>query len=106
MPPLCLVRRSYVIQLPLLVQATLFAAEGVTKIRLTGGEPTIRKDIVQLTAELAAVAGVQSVGITTNGIALQRKLAALKANGATPILGCGPPFDLRSSSIIFGLSES
>ena len=69
------------------LQAALFAKEGVTKIRLTGGEPTIRKDIVQLTAELAAIPGVEAVGITTNGIALQRKLSALKANGTASIWG-------------------
>ena len=65
-----------------LAQARLFAAAGVTKIRLTGGEPTIRKDIVQLTEALAALPGVRAVGLTTNGIALQRKLPALKNAGA------------------------
>lgn len=65
-------------------QARLFAAAGVTKIRLTGGEPTIRRDIVQLAEGLAGVPGVAAVGITTNGIALQRKLPALKAAGARP----------------------
>lgn len=61
--------------------AGIFATEGVTKIRLTGGEPTVRKDIVTLTAQLAAIPGIQSIGMTTNGIALQRKLAALQTNG-------------------------
>ncbi len=65
-------------------QARLFAAAGVTKIRLTGGEPTIRRDIVQLAEGLAGLPGVAAVGITTNGIALQRKLPALKAAGARP----------------------
>ncbi len=62
-------------------QAALFAEAGVSKIRLTGGEPTLRRDIVELTGALAALPGVSGVGITTNGIALQRKLAALQANG-------------------------
>jgi len=61
--------------------ARLFASAGITKIRLTGGEPTIRKDIVQLAEGLAGLPGVAAVGLTTNGIALQRKLPALKAAG-------------------------
>ena len=63
-------------------QARLFAEAGVTKIRLTGGEPTLRQDIVPLTAALAALPGVRDVGITTNALALRRKLANLQAAGA------------------------
>ncbi len=68
----------------MLGQAKLFAEAGVVKIRLTGGEPTLRRDIVDLTARLNALPGVQSLGITSNGIALKRKLPDLKANGAVP----------------------
>lgn len=61
--------------------ATLFAAAGVTRIRLTGGEPLLRRDLVDLVAQLRAIDGITSVGVTTNGIVLQRKLAALRAAG-------------------------
>ncbi|KAK9811433.1 hypothetical protein WJX72_003867 [[Myrmecia] bisecta] len=61
--------------------AKLFVEAGVDKIRLTGGEPTLRKDIVELTGRLHALPGLRSIGITTNGIALRRKLADLQANG-------------------------
>ena len=54
---------------------------GVNKIRLTGGEPTLRRDIVDLTRELNALPGLQAIGITTNGIALKRKLPDLQAHG-------------------------
>ena len=64
-----------------LPQAGLFAAAGVTKIRLTGGEPTLRPDLVPLTAALRALPGVQAVGITTNALTLQRKLADLQVAG-------------------------
>ena len=63
------------------MQARLFVEAGVTKIRLTGGEPTLRSDIVELTGRLNALPGLQSIGITTNGIALRRKLPALQENG-------------------------
>lgn len=61
--------------------ATLFASSGITKIRLTGGEPTLRTDIVDITSAISSLPGVQHVGLTTNGIVLERKLSALKDAG-------------------------
>jgi cyclic pyranopterin phosphate synthase len=43
---------------------------GVNKIRLTGGEPLVRRDLSTLIAKLSAIAGVQDLGLTTNGILL------------------------------------
>lgn len=63
------------------MQSKLFVEGGVNKIRLTGGEPTLRRDIVELTRELNALSGLQAIGITTNGIALKRKLPDLQAHG-------------------------
>lgn len=59
----------------------IFAARGVTKIRLTGGEPLIRNNIERLVADLAAVEGIQSIGLTTNGVLLGEQVAALKSAG-------------------------
>ena len=64
-----------------MLQASIFASAGVDKIRLTGGEPTLRRDLVELTAALRALPGVKAVGITTNGLTLSRKLSALQAAG-------------------------
>ncbi len=66
-----------------MLQARLFAGAGISKIRLTGGEPTLRPDITELTGQLAGVPGIADVGITTNGIALSRKLPDLQAAGAS-----------------------
>ncbi|KAH9920240.1 molybdenum cofactor biosynthesis prote [Epithele typhae] len=65
--------------------ATLFVTSGVTKIRLTGGEPTVRKGIVEIVGRLNLLHehGLQSIGMTSNGIALHRKLPALVRNGLT-----------------------
>lgn len=63
------------------LQSRLFVEGGVNKIRLTGGEPTLRRDIVDLTGQLKALPGLQAIGITTNGIALKRKLPDLQAQG-------------------------
>jgi cyclic pyranopterin phosphate synthase len=46
------------------------AAEGVTKIRLTGGEPLVRKNIVGFVRDLAAVPGIDDLRLTTNGVLL------------------------------------
>lgn len=58
---------------------------GVKKIRLTGGEPTVRKGLPGLIARLndLRVIGLQSIGMTTNGIALHRRLPELVENGLT-----------------------
>ncbi|KAK9908479.1 hypothetical protein WJX75_008530 [Coccomyxa subellipsoidea] len=61
--------------------AELFARAGVRKVRLTGGEPTLRRDLVDLTAGIRSLPGVDAVGLTTNGLTLSRKLAALQAAG-------------------------
>ncbi|KAF9954973.1 Molybdenum cofactor synthesis protein 1 [Mortierella alpina] len=63
--------------------ARLFVSEGVTKIRLTGGEPTVRKDINDLVAQLGELQpmGLKTIAMTSNGIALKRKLPSLVASG-------------------------
>ncbi|XP_073230346.1 molybdenum cofactor biosynthesis protein 1-like isoform X2 [Porites lutea] len=61
--------------------ARLFVKEGVDKIRLTGGEPLVRKDIVELCEELGRIEGLQTLAMTTNGITLSRKLPQLKDAG-------------------------
>ncbi len=54
--------------------ARLFVGLGVEKLRITGGEPTVRRDLPDLVRQLAAIEGVRDLTLTTNGSAL-RKLA-------------------------------
>ncbi|KAL3665338.1 hypothetical protein V7S43_009378 [Phytophthora oleae] len=61
--------------------AKLFASSGVKRIRLTGGEPLLRRDLVDLVAQLRGIPGIESVGVTTNGLTLQKKLLALQQAG-------------------------
>ena len=66
--------------------AQLFVREGVTKIRLTGGEPLLRRDIERLVAMLARIRGVQDIALTTNGALLTRdKAFALRDAGVNRI---------------------
>ena len=46
--------------------------KGVDKVRLTGGEPLVRKDIVKLVRMIGEVDGIKDYGMTTNGILLDR----------------------------------
>src|SRR5271170_3214081 len=50
---------------------------GVTKIRVTGGEPLVRKDLPVLIAKLCAIPGVRDVALTTNGVLLSKHAQAL-----------------------------
>ena len=61
--------------------AGVFAGLGVRKLRLTGGEPLLRRDLDKLVAMLAAIDGIQDIALTTNGALLARKAGALAAAG-------------------------
>ena len=59
----------------------LFVASGVNKLRITGGEPLLRRGLPDLIGRLTAIPGVQDVAMTTNGLLLPRLAQDLKAAG-------------------------
>ena len=61
--------------------ARLFADCGIDRVRLTGGEPLVRRDVVALVAGLAGTDGIDDVALTTNGVLLESMAADLKAAG-------------------------
>lgn len=65
------------------VAARAFADLGVSKIRLTGGEPSVRRDLPGIIARIAETPGVEKVAITTNGWNLQRQVTVWRAAGLT-----------------------
>lgn len=58
---------------------------GIRKLRITGGEPLVRKDIVDIVAGVAAVPGIEDVAMTTNGLLLAAKAEALRRAGLTRV---------------------
>lgn len=61
--------------------ARIFVGHGIEKIRLTGGEPLLRKDIEQLVFMLSGIEGLADLTLTTNGSLLARKAQSLKDAG-------------------------
>jgi cyclic pyranopterin phosphate synthase len=60
-----------------------FAAVGLRKVRLTGGEPTLRKDLDAIIRTVAGVPGIERVVLTTNGVRLPRRVDAWREAGLT-----------------------
>ena len=80
----------------------VFAAHGVRKVRLTGGEPLLRRDLPTLVAQIAAIDGVEDIALTTNGVLLARHARGAPRRRAAPGHGqprlprrCGLPGDER-----------
>lgn len=65
----------------MLVLAETFVGLGVDKLRITGGEPLIRRDLESLVERLAGIPGVSDLAMTTNGILLRDKAALLRDAG-------------------------
>ncbi|MFX3623720.1 MAG: GTP 3',8-cyclase MoaA [Ectobacillus sp.] len=97
--------------------AKLFVSLGVEKIRLTGGEPLLRKDLPVLIEMLAGIEGIKDISLTTNGLLLKKFAPILKKAGVrrvnvsldaldneifTKMNGVG----VRAETIIAGIEEA
>lgn len=58
-----------------------FAELGIKKIKITGGEPLVRKDVSDLVREIKNIPGIEKVTLTTNGILLSKQMEALASAG-------------------------
>ncbi|NBH74753.1 GTP 3',8-cyclase MoaA [Rodentibacter pneumotropicus] len=65
--------------------AQTFANMGTRKIRLTGGEPTLRKDFLAITENIAQIEGINQVALTTNGYRMLKDVDVWKRAGITSI---------------------
>jgi cyclic pyranopterin phosphate synthase len=59
----------------------VFAGHGVREVRLTGGEPLLRREAAEIVARVRAVPGIDEVTLTTNGLLFERHAVALRAAG-------------------------
>jgi cyclic pyranopterin phosphate synthase len=59
----------------------VFATEGISKVRLTGGEPLVRKGIADFIFHLSQIAGIEDLSLTTNGVLLKEFAQDLKRAG-------------------------
>jgi cyclic pyranopterin phosphate synthase len=65
--------------------ATAAVTAGISKIRLTGGEPLIRRDVMKLVRMLTSIPGLKDISLTTNGYLLEEYLPDLKEAGLTRV---------------------
>jgi len=61
--------------------ATVLASLGIEKVRITGGEPLLRRDLEKLVGKITSIDGIRSVDMTTNGWHLESKAGALRRAG-------------------------
>ncbi|MDQ2890101.1 MAG: radical SAM protein, partial [Gemmatimonadota bacterium] len=57
------------------------APMGLTRIRITGGEPTLRRDVLDIVSRIRSVAGISDIALSTNGVMLEAMGPALRAAG-------------------------
>ncbi|HEY4581602.1 MAG TPA: GTP 3',8-cyclase MoaA [Lysobacter sp.] len=62
-----------------------FAGVGMRKLRLTGGEPTLRRDLVDIIGDVAGVPGISKIALTTNGTRLPAHVAPWREAGLTSL---------------------
>ena len=78
----CQIPHDQIMRLDEIVRLVRVAADmGVRRFRLTGGEPLVRKGVVDLVGEISRIPGVEDVSMTTNGILLSRFAPALRKAG-------------------------
>ncbi len=65
--------------------AVIAVQEGISKIRLTGGEPLVRKGVVKLVSRLRRIPGLEAIALTTNGTLLAQYARDLKTAGLTRV---------------------
>jgi len=62
-----------------------YASLGVQRVRVTGGEPLVRKNLPALVTKLAGIHGIEDLSLSTNAVSLSRQAAALKTAGISRI---------------------
>ena len=77
-------------------------ALGITRIKLTGGEPLLRSDIVDIVSRLASIPGISDLSMTTNGVRLSALAKPLKDAGLKRVNISLPSLDEKTYSMVSG----
>ncbi len=80
----------------------IFAAMGVKKLRLTGGEPLLRANLPDLIGDLSCIDGIDDIALTTNGVLLAQHASALKAAGLDRVTVSLDALDEKVFSLMSG----
>ncbi|WP_275580722.1 GTP 3',8-cyclase MoaA [Aquibacillus albus] len=83
--------------------ANLFVQLGVKKIRITGGEPLLRRDLPKLISRLASIEGLEDIALTTNGMFLDKYAQQLKDAGLNRI---NVSLDALSDQVFKSINDS
>lgn len=83
--------------------ASAAAEIGINKVRLTGGEPLFRRDIVEIVQKIGAVPGITELGVTTNAIFMPRYAAELRKAG---LRSCNISLDTLDAKLYRALSRN
>ena len=86
--------------------ARLFAGFGVRKLRITGGEPLLRRELPTLIGRLASIDGIEDIALTTNGLLFADQAAALRRAGLGRVSFSLDALDPARFSAISGRPES
>lgn len=79
-----------------------FADLGTEKVRITGGEPTLRKDFLEIVQTIAQTSGIKKVALTTNGYRMERDITLWRQAGITDINVSVDSLDTRQFQLITG----
>ncbi|MBF7073731.1 GTP 3',8-cyclase MoaA [Glaciecola sp. MH2013] len=98
----CNTSREFLNQDELLMVVKAFAQMGTKKVRITGGEPSLRKDLVDIIRQTAQVDGIEQVAITTNGFKLEKDIDAWVDAGLSSLNVSVDSLDARQFEMITG----
>jgi cyclic pyranopterin phosphate synthase len=101
----CETPREFLSQQELLIIVQAFAKMGTKKVRITGGEPSLRKDLVGIIRQTAAIEGIEEVALTTNGFKLERDIEAWVDAGLTSVNVSVDSLDAKEFALLTGDSR-
>ncbi|PCJ20276.1 MAG: GTP 3',8-cyclase MoaA [Candidatus Cloacimonadota bacterium] len=85
--------------------AKIFTQLGVDKVRLTGGEPLLRKDLFQIISGLSSIKEIKDIALTTNAFYLKQQAKMLKDSGLTRITVSLDSLDPKTNTLMSGVTS-